>query len=265
VNTEEFISSGVLESYVLGTASAEEIKKIWELQKTHPEIIVEIEAIEASLLSYAESGSSKLSPGLKNKIEKQLFLTSSNVLQMPADREKAIRVLRFSAAAAVALLLCSSIFNLTLYKKLDTAKRELAGLYSEKSTLAGLLNVQQTLLETKNNEVAMMMKPGNKMIALKGMDLSPASSATIIWNTNDKSVYINGASLPMPSGGKQYQLWALVDGKPVDAGIFTMTGGTFLLQKMKDMPDAQAFAVTLEKAGGSVFPTMEAMFLMGNV
>jgi anti-sigma-K factor RskA len=37
------------------------------------------------------------------------------------------------------------------------------------------------------------------------------------------------------------------------------------LQRMKDVPEAQAFAVTLERAGGSPTPTLEAMVLMGPV
>jgi anti-sigma-K factor RskA len=34
---------------------------------------------------------------------------------------------------------------------------------------------------------------------------------------------------------------------------------------MKNIPAAQAFAITLENRGGSVSPTMEAMFVMGKV
>lgn len=269
MNIQEFISSGVLESYVLGTASSDEIKKIWELQKIYPEITAEIEAIEAALLAYAEHGVQELSPGLKSKVEKQLFLkeeSSAKIIRLPVDQQgKASPTLRFVAAASVALFVASGIVNFILYKKLGSAKEELASLYSEKSVMAEQFKIQQTTLESKSNEVAMMLKPGNKMIPLKGMELSPRSSAVVIWNTNDKSVYIDGASLPMPSEGKQYQLWALVDGKPLDAGVFTMTEGGFVMQKMKDMPNAQAFAVTLEKEGGSPSPTVEAMYLIGNV
>ena len=78
-------------------------------------------------------------------------------------------------------------------------------------------------------------------------------------------MYINVNSLPVPSADKQYQLWAIVDGKPVDAGVFTMTSDSASIQKMKSISGAQAFAVTLEKKGGNPTPTMTAMYLMGNV
>ena len=38
-----------------------------------------------------------------------------------------------------------------------------------------------------------------------------------------------------------------------------------LASKMKDVPQAQAFAVTVEQLGGSPSPTLEAMVLMGQV
>jgi len=34
---------------------------------------------------------------------------------------------------------------------------------------------------------------------------------------------------------------------------------------MKNIPKAQAFAITLEKKGGSVTPTLSAMYVMGKV
>ncbi len=63
---------------------------------------------------------------------------------------------------------------------------------------------------------------------------------------------------------KQYQLWAIVNGKPVDAGTFDMGEGVSFV-KLKTIPKAEAFAITLEKRGGSETPTMNAMFVMGNV
>jgi anti-sigma-K factor RskA len=34
---------------------------------------------------------------------------------------------------------------------------------------------------------------------------------------------------------------------------------------MKNIPRAQAFAITLEKKGGNPTPTMEQMFVMGSI
>ncbi len=93
---------------------------------------------------------------------------------------------------------------------------------------------------------------------------SPSSLATVFWNTESKAVYLLVNQLPKPATGKQYQLWAIADGKPVDAGIFELGEGiTFI--KLKTIAKAEAFAITLEKKGGSETPTMDAMYVMGKV
>ena len=253
---------------------------MWEMQKLHPAgINAEIEAIEAALLALAESETGMPSAGLKEKLQRRLSITpgsapagnhntehngSANVVALHPPARSA-SALRFAAAAAVVLLISSCIVNFMLYNQLRVAKNDIAAFKVARSIQAAEIEMLGNTLEEKTNELAMMTKPGAKMIMLKGMELSPSSSAMIVWNTTDKSVYIGKAALPMPPQGKQYQLWALVDGKPVDAGVFSMRNGDFVMQKMKDMPNAQAFAVTLEKMGGSPVPTMDAMFLMGNV
>ena len=66
--------------------------------------------------------------------------------------------------------------------------------------------------------------------------------------------------------GKQYQLWALDKGKPVDAGVLTVATATGEgIQHMKDVASAQTFAMTVEPAGGSVNPTLATMTVVGNI
>ena len=54
------------------------------------------------------------------------------------------------------------------------------------------------------------------------MPTSPATSniATVYWDTKSKDVYLIVNNLPEPPSDRQYQLWAIVDGQPVDAGVF---------------------------------------------
>ena len=101
-------------------------------------------------------------------------------------------------------------------------------------------------------------------ITLKGTDKSPASMALIYWNKETKSVYLDIKALPPTAADKQYQLW-FIDPKngPVSAGVFDLKTGELL--KMTDAPDAAAFAVTLEPLGGSVNPTLDQMYVVGNV
>jgi hypothetical protein len=80
---------------------------------------------------------------------------------------------------------------------------------------------------------------------MKGLPISPASVALVFWNKSTKEVFLDVKNLPVPPEGMQYQLWALDNGVPVDAGVFDLADAGNL-QKLKSINNAQAFAVTLE-------------------
>jgi anti-sigma-K factor RskA len=50
----------------------------------------------------------------------------------------------------------------------------------------------------------------------------------------------------------------------VDAGVFDMKDGSGMT-KMKNIPKAEAFAVTLERKGGSTTPSLDKLYVMGKV
>ena len=56
----------------------------------------------------------------------------------------------------------------------------------------------------------------------------------------------------------------MVDGRPVDAGLLNWESGNMLVP-IKNVPVAQAFAITLENAGGSAVPHLDQLYVMGNI
>ena len=78
---------------------------------------------------------------------------------------------------------------------------------------------------------------------------------------------VDFTSMKMPKNDEehQYQLWALVDGKPVDLGVFDAEDGVIGLKDMKSIGTLQTFAVTLEPRGGSINPTLEKLMVIGNI
>ena len=100
---------------------------------------------------------------------------------------------------------------------------------------------------------------------MNGTDNSPDSKATVYWNKSTEDVYLSIKNLKELSKDQQYQLWAIIDGKPVDAGVFDPTNSSMLVQMKNINPNAAAFAVTIEPKGGSENPTLETMQVIGNV
>jgi anti-sigma-K factor RskA len=271
VNLSEVISSGLLESYVLGTSTAEETALINELCKKYPELVKEIEAIEAGLISLSAQAGRSLDPALKKKITTQLAFEEAlqnapaKVIPLQKTENNKIKFYQFAVAASLLLFVTSFIYNVLLQKQLRAVNGELAQLSASKSYMAEALTVQQASMEILNTKFQVVSDPKIKTVALNGMNYLAKNSAAIHWNTATNEVYFNASQLPESPANKQYQLWAIVAGKPVDAGMIDLSNASPVFQKMKSVEGAQAFAVTIENAGGSVSPTMETMCLLGNV
>jgi anti-sigma-K factor RskA len=71
--------------------------------------------------------------------------------------------------------------------------------------------------------------------------------------------------LPEAPQGKTYQLWAIADGEPKSAGVFSVDEkGNYVhvIKSLKDIGNVSAFAVSVEPAGGVTLPTGKIV-LMG--
>jgi anti-sigma-K factor RskA len=98
-------------------------------------------------------------------------------------------------------------------------------------------------------------------LILAGTPTHSDSKLTIYWQSNSQTVLASIENLPEAPKGQQYQLWAIGSKGPVDAGV--LSDSTKGFQQMKAIGDAAAFAVTLEKEGGSPTPNLEAMYAIG--
>ena len=107
--------------------------------------------------------------------------------------------------------------------------------------------------------------PNHKVVRMAGLEKSPESVVAAIWDVKTNDVLLDVQNLPAAPAGKQYQLWTIVDGKPVDMGVLDQEFSNKVLKMKQANPGAVAFAITLEKTGGSPSPTMEDMFVMGKV
>ena len=66
-NIDKYISSGIVEMYVLGLSSKEESEELEALAASHPEIKEEIQAVSEALLLYKRS-KTNINPGIKSML-----------------------------------------------------------------------------------------------------------------------------------------------------------------------------------------------------
>ncbi|WP_066838633.1 anti-sigma factor [Rufibacter ruber] len=272
MNTQEYIESGVLELYAAGGLTEAEQADVERMAAQYPEVRVALEEVTRTLEAYALTHAQPPRPELEDKILGHLQrLAPPAEPPLAEEAGKVVPLTDYSPnkspnwlkVAAAVLLLISAATNVFLYKNLSEARQELA--VSQQATRQYALQVNQVEQRAFKSEnlLALVRDPQTVSVSLKGVEQHPAAQASVFWNKETKEVYFDPSKLPAAPAGKQYQLWALANGKPVDAGVVVQTDS--LLQRMKSIQEAQAFAVTLEPAGGSVNPTLEAMYVMGNI
>ncbi|MBC7873789.1 MAG: anti-sigma factor [Ferruginibacter sp.] len=249
MNTEEYISGGIVESYVLGLASEEERKEFEIMCAQHPEVLQARTAFELALEKQAMENAIAPPAELKSRILSQVGATGK-LVAMPSERASNLGWLRYAAAACLILLAGSLYWNITLFNKNKNLK-------DNYNTTAGRLN------DMEKDIRILQQNPNIKMASMKGLDVSPQSYATVYWDTTSHDVYLLTNNLPVPASDQQYQLWAIFDKKPVDLGVFDIKKERLLIQA-KNAQGAEAFAITLEKKGGSTTP-QGTMYVMGKL
>lgn len=249
MNTQEYISSGIVESYVLGLVSEEERNEFENMCAQHADVQQARTAFELALEKQAMENALTPLPGLKEKIFSEINVSAKVIpMQQQEAPVKNLNWLKYAVAACMLLLAGSIFWNLSLTKKnkqLLASNNQLQSGYD--SSLAKLGDIEQDLKLIQNN-------PAIKMATMKGMDPSPASYATVFWDTTSKDAYLLINNLPVPASEMQYQLWALMDGQPIDLGLIDndfFVKQNRLLIKAKNVQNVQAFAITLEKKGRS--------------
>jgi anti-sigma-K factor RskA len=258
-----FIASGILESYALGMCSEEEVRQVEMMCEQDPVVKAELEQIQEAINGYAAAHNKAPKAETRTKVLAQI-----NALQ-ETEREPVPAISfwnsRMAVAASLVLFSLSLLGNILLYNKWKVAHSEVVALNSEKQQMADNLKSNQVKYEVMAQDKAIISNPDVMKVMMKGMEKSPESMAMVYWNKKSKEVFIEVKNLPMPEQGKQYQLWAIVDGKPVDAGMMSLTAGDSSLHRMKDFESAQAFAITLEKEGGVPSPTMSELVVLGAI
>lgn len=273
MNIHEYISSGILEAYLLGELSETEALAVLDMMARHPEVRMEFDRLEETMESVAEHSSvtppQHLKASVLSKIDEHRELSaSSSFHDEPStsflDDGRGPKWLKSGLIAALLGIVLSAIIIFNCLKKSEVQKDNL-NLLTETNNQLSADNAQlaQQLIITQQN-LKIISDPAFQEVKMAGLPISPNSFAQVYWNSDNNEVYLQAGSLAAPSANKQYQLWAIVDGSPVSAGVFDLEETPALI-KMQSISDASAFAITLENQGGVVSPTLDQMYVIGEV
>ncbi|RYG21969.1 MAG: anti-sigma factor [Chitinophagaceae bacterium] len=271
-----YIESGILELYVLGQLSAAECKEVEEMASKHPEVKAEMLAIELAMENYALQNAIEPSTHAEEKLFAALqikeiteVVTEPKIVPLYDNvNDRKVKRLRYALVACSILLAISLGALFSAHNELQEANFQIASLSADKEKFASTASKLEFENAGMENRIAMTETDEWTTVKLAGVKNSPEAKMFVYWNKTNKNILINYAAMELPKTDQshEYQLWALVDGKPVSLGVFASNDSAKeAVVQMETVQKAQAFAVTIEPTGGSANPTMEKMVVMGAI
>jgi len=274
VNIKEYIESGILEAYVMDALDTKERANVAANIAMYPELAAEVAAIETAMQHFAEATSQDPPPYMKEHIWEAIQLeTTKNepsvapkVVAFPPENTQKDN--GWARAAMWAILAGSVVTNFML---LSSNKHSQGNLVALQQHMDSMNTQQQQLvssIKAYQKERSMLMDTSMQTIVMHSMLQGHDMAGMVFVSKTKGDTYLALHNLPMPPKGKQYQLWVIKDGKPVDMGVIpndmvVIEGG---MEKIsKPFTGGQAFAVSLEKEGGSPVPTMEQIYVLGKM
>lgn len=254
MDIKAYISSGILELYVLGQLSPEEMTQVEDMQSKYVEIRKEIYDISISLEQYGRLTAIKAPDSIgqelfKNLPPKDIKNFGDETLKNQPDKGQG---LQWNIVTTLFALISLLGFTLFFLKKMEhdsfKAKSEKDREVCDSIQLAS--QQQYALLIQINN-------PNNKIL-----DLTPTAGYTDLaiylhHNETDRINLLQLVRLPAISSDQAFQLWSLKDGvAPIPLDVFDGSG--------KILPVAYedgtgTYAITIEPKGGSLTPTLEKL------
>jgi anti-sigma-K factor RskA len=268
LNIREYISSGILESYAAGELSESERAEVERNLDQYPELRVELALIEETMEAFLMQAGREPRGSVKGKILAASKSTAAPARVIPIapveQKNNVISLWKYATAASIVIALTSMFMAYKYWNNWKETEVSLLELRALNEQVARDYNQVNERLDAIENEMKIVSNPAFARVVMKGTNNAPDAMASVYWNQSTQETYLSIQNLKTLAQEQQYQLWAIVDGKPVDMGVFDSAEG---LHKMKNVVQAgkvAAFAITIEPRGGKPSPSMETMQVLGN-
>ncbi len=284
VDINEYIASGILESVTLGLASPQEVQEVACLSKIYPEIREEFlrvqkrcedlmlesaktpdPAVRASVLQ-AISGIPQENPaGTSNKTQTK---QEAPIVSMNTAPEIQGVSPMWKMMAAASLILTIGIGSLWVISNREVKLMDGMLAKMEEEQLKNDQVLQAMTLEKEHLETVqeVLAEQSMRTVMMTGTAMEPEATVKVMWSKDMKKAVMHAEKITPPPANMQYQLWVIADGKPVSVGLFNYDEVEQMTEPFDvNAQNITAFAITLEKMGGSPTPTMEKMVVMGPI
>ena len=297
MDTEIYISSGILELYCAGALSEAEMREVERMASQFAAVKKEIQAIELALWSFNEQIFAGPHDQLKTELIAGIKLNSPNTIiekthetAINKEVEPEVTIVEIPIVSPVAkeiipeqaiqsteskkkkisigiflviilpIILAFGAFG--LWNNWDALLQELS---AAKKTAANAEKSRAQIdsnLKATSQTLDTLRNPDLVKITLSGMKFSPAAKAVIYWNKNTNQILLDPVLIPLEDKDHCYQLWAMNKGETLSLGTFSATNKNKQMLPMKAVDKASVFIISLEPKNGSAIPNIAQLCLM---
>ncbi|SEP58675.1 anti-sigma factor [Neolewinella agarilytica] len=267
MDIKQYISSGILELYVLGRLPPEETREVEANAADYPEIREEIEQIELTLEGMAMAMAPEVSPELLDRVLEDLprGSTPKPPPSSGGSDTKTTSAGGFPRILPWLLALAGLLGILYYYFTHSALTAEKEKLEEQMQMLKQECEETENILLASEQRLRDLTNPATQNIILAGTESHPDNGAVVFYNTATNKAFFTPSNLPPPPAGKQYQLWAIDADGPKDLGVLALDISADDIIEVDFLPGVAAFAITLEDEGGKPAPDLTQLRVIGNV
>ena len=251
INT--FLSSDLLEKYLLGETTFAETKKVEYFLAEYPQVKKAYNTLQNNLEIVAKSNAVEPPKNILDSILEELDDTPI----IPLDSKKnSNRWYRYAVAASiVAFLFAGSSYF--FYKKSRNLQFQIATQENEAQVIVDeIFDLRGDIAEIRN-QLNQLNNPDTQKYLITGNQRAKNLKTVAYINPKEKTSMIDVVSLPPLPEDQCYQIWAKVQDKMVNLGILDKKD-----MHLKPIPyteDALGLNITIEPKGGNQDATVENM------
>lgn len=256
---KDFLESGLLETYVLGQCSPEEIRTVEAMLAAHPEARAEKQAVESVLQKYALATAIAPPAWMKGRIMDLIAEVPTAPPAVPTGSS--------GFGKMIPGLLLAGIFAALWFlnrNEIGQQRAEIQNLRTQVADCATRDSVRQRL----EQQVNLLNHPATRRVELRSADGSDASLLAVVFdNPQTRQTMLGLTQLPALPADRDYQLWVIAEGNaaPQPMDVFQPDGSGGSAQLVDFHAGAQAFAVSVEPKGGSPNGVPTTVLMLGKV
>lgn len=248
MDIKSYISSGILELYVIGDLSDAERAEVEFMASQHIEIRQEIYQISNNLEKYARIQGLKVDAGVEENVFKNL--PKKENLASRKREEKEVQKSTLWKSFSIIFGLVSLALFILLYNQNKTFKQDLRNA-NKSLEMCDSLKTQES---EKARVYAEMYLPTTKIVELTPTENFPQARLRLFYNKENNSNILQWLEAPSLDPGMVYQLWYF-DSEGVPKPLETFDREK-MIWEITFKKEATIYAFTIEPEGGSETPTL---------